>query len=94
MDVTGRVELTRDDVVALLADQHGVVIKAATWSAYVSKGQAPPPRAQYGATPVWWVQDVEAYAANRVGRGRKAPVSWPARAPRVDSPRGHNEPAG
>jgi len=38
--------------------------------------------------------DVEVYAAGRVGSGRKAPTSWPARAPRVDSPKGRQKGSG
>jgi predicted DNA-binding transcriptional regulator AlpA len=79
-------EFTRADVVARLAARSpALVISVDTWSAYVGKGQAPPGR-KIGRTPLWTPAEVDQWAADRPGSGRKRPVSWPARAPRTDWP--------
>ncbi len=43
-------------------------IGAATWRAYVNRGQAPAPVHHIGRTPVWDLADVETWAKPRVGR--------------------------
>lgn len=62
--------LTRDEVVALLA-QLGQPMRARTWSAYTSRGQAPPPDERIGRTPLWRPATVTEWAKNRPGRGAR-----------------------
>lgn len=48
-------------------------IKPRTWSSYVARGQAPPPIARIGSTPVWDREQVEHWLRNRPGQGVKNP---------------------
>jgi len=62
---------TRDDVVKYLATV-GIEITPDTWSAYVTREQAPPPSSHVGRTPVWNPDDVRAWPATRPGQGWRA----------------------
>jgi hypothetical protein len=50
--------LTTTEVLAYLRE-HGRDIQAGTWSAYVSRGQAPEPVEYIGRTPLWRLRDIE-----------------------------------
>lgn len=56
--------LTRDQVAALLG------VRPATWSGYVSRGQAPAPVRFVGRTPLWDRGQVLSWHESRPGRGR------------------------
>jgi len=58
-------DLTTSEAAALAG------IKPRTWSAYVARGQAPPPVARIGNTPVWDRSHVEHWLANRPGQGSR-----------------------
>jgi len=57
--------MTRDEC----ADLAGIT--ADTWSAYVSRGQAPGPVERVGRTPLWDAEQIEAWVASRPGRGAR-----------------------
>lgn len=46
-------------------------IQRSTWSAYVSRGQAPQPRQHVGSTPLWDKDEVMTWARTRPGRGNR-----------------------
>lgn len=64
-------EWTREQVLAHLAEA-GMPVAPDTWSAYVSRGQAPAPLRRVGRTPVWDPADVRAWQDGRRGRGWRA----------------------
>lgn len=41
--------------------KHGRDITPATWRSYVSRGQAPKPSKWVGRTPIWYLDDIEAW---------------------------------
>lgn len=49
-------------------------IEPATWSGYVSRGQAPAPVRHVGRTPLWDRSEVMAWHEGRAGRGRTGSV--------------------
>ena len=65
--------LTRDEVVALLTEL-GQPMGVGTWSAMVSRGQAPRPDQMAGRTPLWAPSTVTAWARSRPGRGARTDV--------------------
>jgi predicted DNA-binding transcriptional regulator AlpA len=63
------VELTRDEA----ARRAGV--RPDTWSAYVTRGQAPAPRRHLGRTPLWDSGEVDRWLERRPGHGGRPPSS-------------------
>lgn len=59
---------TTEDVLAYLSSA-GAPISRATWSAYVTRGQAPAPDRTFGRSPVWLPDSVRAWQAARPRRG-------------------------
>ena len=57
--------LTTDEV----AERVG--ISTSTWSAYVSRGHAPPADLRVGRTPLWRVETIRSWQAARPGRGAR-----------------------
>ncbi len=73
MSTTTDTELPSDwwstaDVLAYLKSV-GTPISRATWSAYVSRGQAPAPDRTFGKSPVWRPKAVKDWQASRPRRG-------------------------
>lgn len=62
-------ELTRDEA----AQRAGV--RPDTWSAYVTRGQAPAPRRHLARTPLWDSDEVERWLERRPGHGGRPPSS-------------------
>jgi uncharacterized protein YbdZ (MbtH family) len=60
-------ELTVDKVLAVLR-RHGRDITPATWRSYVNRNQAPPPSKTVGRTPVWYLDDIEAWVRDPARR--------------------------
>lgn len=56
--------VTRDEAAALVG------VRPNTWSAYVSRGQAPAPVEHVGRTPLWSRSSVERWQKERPGPGR------------------------
>lgn len=52
-------ELTRDEAAGRVG------VHPNTWSAYVSRGQAPPPTRHIGRTPLWAVEEVDQWVKSR-----------------------------
>lgn len=57
--------LTRDEAAAIAG------VRPDTWSAYVTRGQAPAPEERIARTPLWSREVVEGWKAARPGRGRR-----------------------
>ena len=66
--------LVRDEAAALAG------VRPDTWSAYVSRGQAPAPVEYVGRTPLWAAGEVKAWTASRPGRGRRKKSESPVKA--------------
>lgn len=56
--------MTRAEVLAYLA-RHGRRIEPGTWSSYVARGQAPAPVRRVGRTPLWALEDISQWLAER-----------------------------
>ena len=54
--------------VAEVAERLG--IEESTWRAYVARGQAPAAESKIGPLPVWRTETIDAWLAERPGRGR------------------------
>lgn len=70
--------LTRSQVLERLATR-GINMHPNTWFAYVKRGHAPRPVRHVGRTPQWDAADIDAYAANRPGRGTRTDLNEKAR---------------
>lgn len=65
-------ELTAEQVVATINHQRPEVrMTARTWRSYVSRGQAPEPVRHVGRTPLWDLDQVLAWLADRPGQGAR-----------------------
>jgi hypothetical protein len=64
--------LTRDEVIARLAAEHDQRMLPGSWSAMVTRRQAPPPDSRVGRTPLWFKETIDAWASARPGRGRRS----------------------
>jgi len=62
--------LTRQQVIARLRRQ-GISITPSTWSAYTARGQAPAPGRYVSRTPLWSAAAIDAWTAQRPGRGAR-----------------------
>lgn len=63
MPAAKRRQLTRAEVAELVG------ISPDTWSAYVTREQAPVPDGHLGRTPWWWSTTIERWQAKRKGPG-------------------------
>lgn len=60
---------------AQIADELGV--RPDTWSSYVSRGHAPKPDMRVGATPLWRIDTIRQWQANRPGPGARTDLEGP-----------------
>ncbi|WP_371828739.1 helix-turn-helix transcriptional regulator [Rhodococcoides fascians] len=70
-DMVSKGLLTSAEALELIEEISGTALKPDTFRSYCTRGQAPAPKEKIGRTLLWSRKEIEAWAANRPGRGAR-----------------------